>query len=149
MNIFREHILLVPIFALMITTLLKSIYVGTLKDFFLLIMKWKISSAISKMLESWWMPSVHSSFVSSLATSVALKEWINSDLFAITLVISLIIIYDAVNVRWEAWLHAKELNKILNNKWESKLSETIWHLPKEAFVWTVLWIWIAYFLMMY
>jgi len=149
MTFFRDHIIFIPILALIITTLLKWIYVWTLKESIVFLFKLKFSKAISKLLEAWWMPSVHSSFVSSLSTAVALKEWIWSNLFAITLVISLIIIYDAVNVRWEAWLHARELNKILNNKWETKLNETIWHLPQEAFIWSLIWIWIAYILMMY
>jgi acid phosphatase family membrane protein YuiD len=48
------------------------------------------------------MPSVHSSVVVSLATAVAIKHGINSDLFAISMAFTVIIIYDAINVRFEA-----------------------------------------------
>jgi acid phosphatase family membrane protein YuiD len=48
------------------------------------------------------MPSVHSAVVVSLTTSVALKLGIDSDLFAICLAFTVIIIYDAINVRFEA-----------------------------------------------
>jgi len=48
------------------------------------------------------MPSVHSSVVVALATAVAIKSGITSDLFAISMAFTVIIIYDAINVRFEA-----------------------------------------------
>lgn len=93
-NIFYSHLISIPSMALIAV-----------------IIKW-----ISSMYESgkfnikgsWsgWMPSVHSAVVTSLTTAVALKYWISSDLFAISLGFTVIIIYDAINIRYEAWLHA-------------------------------------------
>jgi len=85
------------------------------------------------------MPSVHSAVVTSLTTAVALKTWIHSDLFAICLGFTVIIIYDAINIRYEAGLHAIAINKLL---WE-KFKEKLWHLPSEAFAGSVLGIIIA------
>lgn len=99
---------------------------------------WKLN--ISRSLWSWWMPSAHSSVIASLATAMAIKHWISSDLFAIALTLMVIVIYDAVNVRYEAWRHWKALNKMLENK---KYKEVLWHLPSEAFAWAVLWISVA------
>jgi len=48
------------------------------------------------------MPSVHSSVVVSLATAFALKHGVHSDTFAIVMGFTVIIIYDAINVRYEA-----------------------------------------------
>ena len=62
------------------------------------------------------MPSVHSSVVVSLATAFALKYGIHSDYFAIVMGFTVIIIYDAINVRFEAGLHAKAINEYLGEK---------------------------------
>ena len=59
------------------------------------------------------MPSVHTSVVISLATALALKHGVNSDYFAIVMSYTVIIIYDALNVRFEAGLHAEAINKRL------------------------------------
>jgi acid phosphatase family membrane protein YuiD len=53
---------------------------------------------------------------------------------------TVIIIYDAINVRFEAWQHAIAINKSL---WEKKFKESLWHLPSEAFAWSLLWIIVA------
>jgi acid phosphatase family membrane protein YuiD len=51
-----------------------------------------------------------------------------------------IIIYDALNVRFEAGLHASTINDFL---WEKRFKESLWHLPSEAFVWSILGIIVA------
>jgi acid phosphatase family membrane protein YuiD len=48
------------------------------------------------------MPSVHSSVVVSLTTAMALKHGLGSDHFALAMAVTVIIIYDAINVRYEA-----------------------------------------------
>jgi acid phosphatase family membrane protein YuiD len=48
------------------------------------------------------MPSAHSSVVVSLATAMAIKYGVSSDYFAIAMAFTVIIIYDAINVRFEA-----------------------------------------------
>ena len=59
------------------------------------------------------MPSVHSAVVVSLSTAMALKYGIMSDYFAIALTFTVIIIYDAMNVRFQAGQHAAAINKSL------------------------------------
>jgi acid phosphatase family membrane protein YuiD len=98
------------------------------------------------------MPSSHSAIVSSLATSIFLIHWIFSEPFAVVTTFTIIIIYDAINVRYEAWLHAKAINNILGKKatnkmlWRDKLKESLWHLPSEAFAWVVVWMIVAFIL---
>ncbi len=132
-NLFYTYILLVPAVTFTITVFLKWIYIK--------VKTWKID--FNRAFWTWWMPSVHSAIVVSLATAVALKYWIYDDKFAITLTFTMIIIYDAINIRFEAGQHAKELNKHL---WEQRYKESLWHLPSEAFAWSILWILIAYLL---
>jgi|TARA_Y100001960_G_scaffold324040_1_gene403574 acid phosphatase family membrane protein YuiD len=62
------------------------------------------------------MPSVHSAVVVSLTTAIALKHSLNSDLFAIAMAFTVIIIYDAINVRFESGLHATAINESLGEK---------------------------------
>ena len=129
-NFYYQHLLLIPSITFVITVIIKW--------FFVKLKTWKID--ISKALWSWWMPSVHSSVVVSLATAMAIKFWIASDEFALAMTFTVIIIYDAINVRFEAWQHAAAINKSL---WEKKFKESLWHLPSEAFAWSILGIIIA------
>lgn len=57
------------------------------------------------------MPSSHTSAVVALTTSVAITEGLGSPLFAICVIISLIIMNDATNVRLETGKQAKLLNE--------------------------------------
>ncbi len=125
-NFFYNNLLSIPFIAFMFATILKGI---TSK-----IKSWKVD--IKRAFWSGGMPSVHSAVVTSLTTWIALKYWVHSDLFAICMWFTVIIIYDAINVRFEAWLHASAINKLL---WEN-FKEHLWHLPSEAFAWSVLWI---------
>ena len=86
------------------------------------------------------MPSVHSAVVVSLTTAVALKYGIQDDLFAMAMAFTVIIIYDAINVRFEAGLHAEAINRALGEK---KFKESLWHLPSEAFAGSMLGIVVA------
>jgi acid phosphatase family membrane protein YuiD len=84
--------------------------------------------------------------VTSVTTAIGIKYWIFNELFAACLVFSMIIIYDAINVRFEAWLHAKVLNELTGKQYN--FNESIWHLPKEALVWSIIWIISAFILML-
>lgn len=130
MNFYYEHILLIPSIAFILSVFIKGI--------FSVVIKWKLDLSIA--LWSWGMPSAHTAVTVSLTTALALKYWITSDLFALALSFTVIIIYDAINVRYEAWLHAWALNKHI---WERKFRESLWHLPSEAFAWSIVWIVVA------
>lgn len=134
-HFFANHIILIPVVTWFISVIIKWI-TGAFKNKF----------SLNEALWSGWMPSVHSAFVTSITTAVWISRWINNDLFVVCLVFSTIIIYDAINVRFEAWLHAKILNELTGKQYN--FNESIGHLPKEAFVWSIIWILSAYFLMM-
>lgn len=133
LNIYYENLILVPAVAFVVTVFLKwiSIKIKTGK----LDIAWAIWS--------WWMPSVHTAVVVSLATAIAIKHTVSSDFFAISMAFTVIIIYDAINVRFEAWQHAIAINERI---WYKKFKESLWHLPSEAFAWSLLWIIVAIFL---
>lgn len=129
-NIFYDSVILVPAVAFVLSVLIKGILVRTSSG------KWDAERA----LWSGGMPSVHSSVVVSLATAFALKYGIHSDFFAIVMGFTVIIIYDAINVRFEAGLHAKAINEELGEK---RFKESLGHLPSEAFAGSMLGIIVA------
>ncbi len=86
------------------------------------------------------MPSGHSAIVISLATIIGLQQGLSSPAFAISLVLALIIITDAIGLRSYLGEHGKILNvlvkdlredKLLDAKYP-KLLERIGHTPIQA-----------------
>lgn len=134
-NIFYDTVILVPAVTFVLSVIIKG----------LLIKAGSWTWNLERSLWSWGMPSVHSSVVVSLATAFALKYGIHNDLFAIVMWFTVIIIYDAINVRYEAGLHAKLINESLGSTLvgDKKLKESLGHLPSEAFAGSLLGIIVA------
>ena len=84
------------------------------------------------------MPSSHSALVCSLTTVVALMDGFDSTSFAISVVLSSVVMYDAAGVRRAAGKQARVLNQIIENEGDinvgEKLIELLGHTPKEVFV---------------
>lgn len=118
---FVNHLYIIPVLAWIVAVLVKGLILAHAKRF-----------KLREMFGSGGMPSVHSALVTSLSTAIGIKYGVTSDLFLICLVVSCIIIYDALNVRFEAGQHAKALN-LLSKKAIKEFNESIGHLPKEAF----------------
>lgn len=76
------------------------------------------------------MPSSHSAFVTSITTLAFLDAGPSSLAFGICLCFSLIVIYDAMGVRYESGEQAKVLNKIA----KVNLKERLGHQPEEVLV---------------
>lgn len=87
---------------------------------------------ISVLTASGGMPSSHSALMASLSTSLAFREGLFSSEFYISLLLSSIIVYDAMGVRRSVGTHAAILNKLEPKKY--KLKENIGHTPSEVFV---------------
>lgn len=86
------------------------------------------------------MPSAHSALVTSMATVTGLSSGWHSDLFGITVVIAMVVMYDAAGIRQAAGRQAKVLNQIID-EWHSlkrfrdvRLRELLGHTPVEVFV---------------
>jgi len=75
------------------------------------------------------MPSTHSALVSSLSTIIYIDYGISS-FFAVTLIFSLIVIYDSMGVRYESGKQAELLNEMTG----SNLEEKIGHKPIETLI---------------
>ena len=103
-----------------------------------------------RFIGSGGMPSSHSSFVTSLAASVAITDGFSSTSFAISVVLALVVMYDAAGVRRAAGQQAKILNKIVEEwehadfaKTDKRLKELLGHTPFEVFAGAILGIVIA------
>ncbi len=91
---------------------------------------------IRRLWGSGGMPSSHSAFVTSLSTVAALSRGIDSLEFAICVIFSSIVMYDAAGVRRAAGKQAKVLNQIIENDGDiniqEKLVELLGHTPVEV-----------------
>lgn len=126
-------IILIPLLTVVINDFLKVLY-----NFF---KTWEFK--LSLMFRSWWMPSWHTSFVSSALTVVFLELWPWSIDFMITAAFAIIIMYDARWIRRKSWYHAEVLNKIQK---ERKLDESLWHTNLEVAWWFIISVLVSFFL---
>ncbi|WP_058485270.1 divergent PAP2 family protein [Defluviitalea phaphyphila] len=137
--IFRNDILKVSILAWFIAQMLKMIIV--------LIQSKKID--FSRLIGAGGMPSSHSAFVMSMCIAVGEKVGYESPLFGVSLVIGLIVMYDAAGVRRAAGKQAAVLNKIIREiehsefHFEERLKELLGHTPIEVLAGALLGIIIA------
>ena len=98
----------------------------------------------SLLLSSGGMPSSHSALVTGMAVAVGIQEGFNSPLFAIALVVTVIVIYDALGVRRQAGDHARVLNLMIDELLtghplaEKELKEMLGHTPREVIAGVVL-----------
>ena len=89
------------------------------------------------LLSSGGMPSSHSSTVCACAASVGLRNGFQSDLFAISAVLAVVVMYDACNVRRAVGDHAKVLNQMMGD-WPAEepiavaLKELLGHTPSQV-----------------
>ncbi|MBS4214810.1 MULTISPECIES: divergent PAP2 family protein [Neobacillus] len=106
-------------------------------------LKWKL------MFSTGGMPSSHTATIIALTTAVGITSGIYSNDFAIALMVSLIVMYDATGVRRHAGYHAEVLNKLLvdfnrlivalkdpnleKTEYRAKLKELLGHKPAEVF----------------
>lgn len=84
-----------------------------------------------RFINSGGMPSGHSALVAALVVVVAYRDGIESTAFTISAVLAVIVMYDAINLRGEAGLHAKAINKIDSS---AKLQESLGHNHWEVIV---------------
>ena len=104
----------------------------------------------TRLVGSGGMPSSHSSITMSLTMSVGFVHGFDSALFAICMILSFVVMYDASGVRRSAGQQAVILNKLVE-EWdqgtfdntEKKLKELLGHTPLEVFAGAVLGILIA------
>ena len=93
-----------------------------------------------RILQAGGMPSSHSGVVVSLTTMIGKSAGISSPLFAVSVIFSLVVMYDAAGVRRAAGKQAKLLNKIVETpgltgvQVQERLVEVLGYSPKEVLV---------------
>ncbi|MGL5416977.1 MAG: divergent PAP2 family protein [Clostridium sp.] len=127
---FENNLLVLSIFSMLFAQFLK-IPIGYIIDR-------KIN--FKRIFETGGMPSSHSAFIVSLTVGIARKNGIHSSIFALSLVMAFIVMYDAMGIRRAAGQHAKLLNIIVENEEadkklglpQIKLKELLGHTPFEV-----------------
>lgn len=103
-----------------------------------------------RMVGAGGMPSSHTSLVVSLAAAVGFHDGWESPLFAVTVVLASIVMYDAAGVRRAAGKQAKVINELVREMKvehtirENRLKELLGHTPLEVFAGALLGFGIAY-----
>lgn len=93
-----------------------------------------------RVLGAGGMPSSHSACVMTLTTMIGKNMGFDSHSFAIALIFSFVVMYDAAGVRRAAGKQARVINKIINDpnfkgmNIQEKLGELLGHTPLEVFV---------------
>lgn len=104
------------------------------------------------------MPSSHTASVIGLTTAALLQHGVGSSVFAICAILSIIVVNDAVGVRYETGKQAVLLNKITKKLFSGApehkhglLKELVGHTPLQVFMGAILGIGVAialYFIML-
>jgi acid phosphatase family membrane protein YuiD len=96
------------------------------------------------------MPSTHAAGVSCLATAVGLEYGFDSVYFAIAVVFTIVVMFDAQGVRRATGRQAGILNKFMDDIYwrgriqEDQLRELIGHTPVEVIIGAILGIFVAF-----
>ena len=107
---------------------------------------------ISRCYSSGGMPSSHTSLVMGLTTAIATMYGLGSPFFAISIMFSMIVMYDATGVRLHAGKQASVLNMIITelppdhpvSSSTAQLKDTIGHTPLQVLMGAIVGIVIGY-----
>ena len=129
-EIFKNKYIVVPLLLWFFIQIFKVIYdLITTKKF-----------NFKRILGAGGMPSSHSAVVVGLATLIGKYEGVNTPIFAVALIFSFIVMYDAAGGRRAAGKQAKLLNQIVETPGLSglqvseKLVEVLGHTPIQVLV---------------
>lgn len=84
------------------------------------------------------MPSSHSALVSGISLATGLYEGMNTAVFALSVAVAMVVIYDATGIRRQAGKHAELINAMIDDLAsghplkEETLREVLGHTPIEA-----------------
>ena len=125
-DIFSNHLLMNALLAWATAQLLKFfIYLAVNRT-----IDWK------RLTGDGGMPSGHSATVTALAGAALLQYGAASFQFAISAVLAIIVMHDAMGVRWQAGQHARTINELLlklsDTPPEQLLEEFLGHTPLQV-----------------
>ena len=133
-EILQNRILWVSLLAWFIAQLMKV----------LITIIWGKQLDLTRFVGSGGMPSSHSALVVSMATSIGYTEGFDSPLFALSVAVALVVMYDAAGIRRAAGKQAAVLNEIVaelqahRGITEEKLKELLGHTPVEVIAGAIL-----------
>jgi acid phosphatase family membrane protein YuiD len=90
------------------------------------------------------MPSSHTALVTTASLTIGLYEGFDTALFALSVVVAMVVIYDAIGIRRQAGKHAELINVLIRDLAaghplrEPQLREVLGHTPTQAFFGVVL-----------
>ena len=90
------------------------------------------------LLRAGGMPSSHSALVVSAALSIGLNAGFDTAVFTLSVVLAMIVSYDASGVRRQAGLHAEKINALINELFqghpisEHQLKEVLGHTHRQV-----------------
>lgn len=93
-----------------------------------------------RILGAGGMPSSHTAVVTTLATMIGKNEGLDTPIFAMAVIFSLVVMYDAAGVRRAAGKQARLLNKIVETpglsgvEMQERLVEVLGHTPLQVIV---------------
>jgi acid phosphatase family membrane protein YuiD len=119
-SFFTTYPFSIPIVAILVAEILKLI----------ITFHGKKGVGFDDFFRSGGMPSGHATLVSSMTMTAFLMRGIHSFEFSISFIFAIIVIYDAIKLRWEAGKHAKALNFLIGEK---RLEERLGHTVPEIF----------------
>ncbi len=101
--------------------------------------------SVRRLATAGGMPSSHSALVVSLTTIIGRLEGVQSPLFAVSLIFSSVVMYDATGVRRAAGQQAMILNRLIDDLFiahhglrQERLRELLGHTPIEVIAGAVL-----------
>jgi acid phosphatase family membrane protein YuiD len=128
--LFENRILVASFFAWAIAQLTKTVYE---------LIRYR-ELRLSRLVSAGGMPSSHSALVMGLATATGRIAGFGSAVFAISLVLAVIVMYDAAGVRRAVSIQARILNQMIEEAFQGKpfaekrLRELIGHTPTQVIV---------------
>jgi acid phosphatase family membrane protein YuiD len=90
------------------------------------------------------MPSSHSALVVATSLSIGFLHGFDTPVFALSVALAMIVIYDAAGVRREAGIHAQRINHIIQELFkghpisEFTLKEVLGHTPRQVIAGSIL-----------
>ncbi len=84
------------------------------------------------------MPSSHTALMVGISHAIGLFDGYNTSLFALSVAVSMVVIYDATNIRRQAGKHAELINAMIRDMAaghplkEEQLREVLGHTPLEV-----------------
>ena len=90
------------------------------------------------VLSAGGMPSSHSALMVGAATGIGLQDGFNSSVFALSVAVTMIVIYDAAGVRRQAGIQAHKINILIDELLaghpisDKQLLEVLGHTPLEV-----------------